>query len=241
MQKVKTGGLKKVNKPGKLWKTTTAIPQVVIGWRWLLEVAPRTIFLRILSCDLFIVFHNYSLAWDTLPSPIEIKMLQLFSFNYSENFEFLKILEFWKLLNLHEVCKQGQWKKKLIIPTTRRTTTTRLTSSWPSSGRQKATQNRNLCKVHHTTRTVLVLQCEGGKWANADASKGPPPPPPIEWRHCLRHVGSGLWREDLDGPGGLGPGRLVSPGRPGGRGGLPIGQILSQPPGSSRVQQVSNH
>ena len=71
--------MKKVDKPGKLWKTTTAIPQVVIGWRWLLEVAPRTIFLRILSCDLFIVFPNYSLAWDTLPSPIEIKMLQLFS------------------------------------------------------------------------------------------------------------------------------------------------------------------
>ena len=37
---------------------------------------------------------------------------------------------------MYEVCKQGQWKKKLIIPR-RRTRRTRLTTSWPSGGRQK--------------------------------------------------------------------------------------------------------
>ena len=59
--------------------------------------------------------------------------------NLWKNSSFYKISRQQSNKTLYEVCKQGQLKKKLIIPrrTTTRATTRRLTSSWPSGGRQK--------------------------------------------------------------------------------------------------------
>ena len=58
---------------------------------------------------------------------------------------------------LYEVCKQGQRKKKLIIPTRRRTRTrtTRLTTSWPSGGRRQRHHNAYVLCFNIARKTRL--------------------------------------------------------------------------------------